>query len=478
MGKTELRDILVVLPGIGGSVLTASDGMALWAPTLAAGFRFLLRPGSALERLRLDGDDRVRDELDDGVRATGLVPDLHLIPGLWKIDGYTGIAAMMAEAFRVEKGSVHPDDQRVANYFEFPYDWRRDNRVAARQLQRFVEDRLHRWRTKTPFKDAKVVIVAHSMGGLVARYFLEVLGGHTLCKALVTIGTPHRGAVKAVDFLAGNKRLLFADLTSVLRSFTSVYQLLPRYPVVEENGRYCRVTETTSDMPGIDRRRAQDGLAFHHEIEAAVAARTERGYELIPVVGTWQPTLQSVTLASGRVTVAESTPTWTAFPEGEGDGTVPRVSAVPVEYSDAWLNTFVSERHASIQNHAGFLQDLQDRLIQSQVRTGHIRGSVVAARAPALSLRVEDVYASGTAIALQATVKNIDPSDVELVRMQVTNAATNVVVHNGPCAAADGAWTAVVPPLPPDVYRVVVTAVSGVPAAIDPVHDVFVVVEA
>ena len=126
----------------------------------------------------------MRDELDDGVRATALVPDLHLIAGVVEDRPVTlGIAEMMVDAFGLEKGTVH-DDQRVANYFEFPYDWRRDNRVAARQLQRFIEDRLHRWRTKTPFKDARAVIVAHSMGGLVARYFLEVLGGHTLCKAM------------------------------------------------------------------------------------------------------------------------------------------------------------------------------------------------------------------------------------------------------------------------------------------------------
>jgi hypothetical protein len=154
------------------------------------------------------------------------------------------------------------------------------------------------------------------------------------------------------------------------------------------------------------------------------------------------------------------------------------VSAVPIEHSDAWLNTFVSERHASIQNHAGFLQDLQNRLIQSQVRTGHIRGNVAAVPAPALSLRVEDVYVHGTAIALQATVKNVDPDDVELVRMKVTSATTNAVVFSGPCARVDGEWTAGLPPLPPDTYRVVVTAPIGVTAAIDPVHDVFVVVEA
>lgn len=476
MKRTELHDIVVFLPGIGGSVLTAKDGTPLWEPTAGLGFRFITRPDATLARLRLHGDDRARDELDDGVRATALVRDVHLIPGLWKIDGYSGFTAMMAEAFRMEQGTVHPDDQRVANYIEFPYDWRRDNRVAARQLQRLVEDRLHRWRTQTPFTDAKVILVAHSMGGLVARHYLEVLGGYKDCRALVTLGTPHRGAVKALDFLANPKRVLFADLTALVRSFTSVYQLLPRYAVVDENGRYCRVTETVDEMPGVDRARATEGLAFHHEIDAAVEMRADRGYELIPIVGTWQPTPQSARLAGGRVTVEETAPTWTAFPDGDGDGTVPRVSAVPIEHSTAWLNTFVSERHASLQNHAGILQDLQDRLIQSQVKTGHIRGSVAAGRAPALSLRVDDLYSQDEHIELQMAVRNVDPHDVTSMRVRVTGAATNALAHEGACTARDGAWFATLPVLPSGAYRVAVTAVSP-SSAIDPVHDVFGVVE-
>jgi pimeloyl-ACP methyl ester carboxylesterase len=440
-------------------------------------WRFLTRPGSLVERLRLEGDDPQLDVLPDGVRAVDLVQDVHLIPGLWKIDGYSGFRAMVTDAFKVEVGTIRADDQRVANYFEFPYDWRRDNRVAARQLKRVVDERLHRWRTETPFKDAKAILVAHSMGGLVARYYVEVLGGWTDCKALVTIGTPHRGSVKAVDFLANGNRLMFADLTDMIRSLTSVYQLLPRYRMVEENGRFCRVTETDAEMPGIDRKRGAEALRFHDEIQAAVEARPSRGYELIPIVGTWQPTMQAARLAHGRVTVDTIAPTWTEFPEGDGDGTVPRVSAVPIEHSDAWLNTFVAESHSSLQNHAGILQDLRDRVIQSQVRTGHIRGAVTAAQpAPALALHVDDLYAHDERIELQVGVKNIDVGDVTAVRVKVTEAANGATMHEGPCALSDGVWSGVLSSLPPGTYRVAVTATAS-PRALEPVHDVFAVAE-
>lgn len=40
-------------------------------------------------------------------------------------------------------------------------------------------------------------IVAHSMGGLVCRYYLEKLGGQDNVPVLVTLGTPHFGTEKA-----------------------------------------------------------------------------------------------------------------------------------------------------------------------------------------------------------------------------------------------------------------------------------------
>ena len=39
------------------------------------------------------------------------------------------------------------------------------------------------------------------MGGLVARWFLEVLGGWEVTRRLITIGTPYQGAIGALDTL-------------------------------------------------------------------------------------------------------------------------------------------------------------------------------------------------------------------------------------------------------------------------------------
>ena len=119
-----------------------------------------------MRSLQLTDDPWEVDDLGDGVTAPRLMSGVHLVPGLWSIDVYAGISKMITDTFDVIPGET---------YIEFPYDWRRDNRNAARRLQRLAEEKLHAQRQRNP--DAKLILIGHSMGGLVARYFLECLGG-------------------------------------------------------------------------------------------------------------------------------------------------------------------------------------------------------------------------------------------------------------------------------------------------------------
>jgi triacylglycerol esterase/lipase EstA (alpha/beta hydrolase family) len=107
------------------------------------------------------------------------------------------------------------------------------------------------------------------MGGLISRYYLEVLGGWQDCRALFTFGTPYRGSLNAVNFLANGYKQAFLDLTEVMRSLTSVYQLLPIYKVLQIGNESHRIAEV-GDLPNIVQNKAQDALAFHREIETAV----------------------------------------------------------------------------------------------------------------------------------------------------------------------------------------------------------------
>ena len=97
---------------------------------------------------------------------------------------------------------------------------------AARRLQRFIEH------VKVREDELVVDIVAHSMGGLVARWYIERLDGAHHVERLVTIGTPHHGtrlgwlgwALPAARDLLGGSALL-ADLGPVRpgAKYTSIW---------------------------------------------------------------------------------------------------------------------------------------------------------------------------------------------------------------------------------------------------------------
>ena len=135
-----MTDVVVLLPGITGSVLRDSRGRDLWAPTAGTAARALVTLGRSLADLELRDEDA-----DDGVTAPVMVPDLHLIPGLWKIDGYSKLSGYLQRQFAVTPGK---------NFFTFPYDWRRDNRVAARRLKEQTDRWLREWRRESAGRQA------------------------------------------------------------------------------------------------------------------------------------------------------------------------------------------------------------------------------------------------------------------------------------------------------------------------------------
>ncbi|MFI0779827.1 esterase/lipase family protein [Streptomyces sp. NPDC021212] len=62
-----------------------------------------------------------------------------------------------------------------------------DLRTAATRLARHVED------VRVRTGHSQVDIVGHSLGGLIARYYVQRLGGDARVHSLVTLGTPHSG---------------------------------------------------------------------------------------------------------------------------------------------------------------------------------------------------------------------------------------------------------------------------------------------
>lgn len=462
MPREKMPDVIVLLPGITGSVLRQHDEV-VWGWSAKAGLRALLSRGKHLTRkLELhNDDDPEREVLDDGVSAEGIISDLHLIPDLWKIDGYTKIADAIKRDFDVRPGQ---------NYFELPYDWRRDNRAAAWKLKRRAHDWLKAWRGSSGNDDAKLILVSHSMGGLVSRYFLECLDGWKDARALITFGTPYRGSLNAVNTLAnGEKAGPFGvlDLTPLTGSLTSIYQLMAIYPAYDagDGGDLRRVAEVTG-IKGIDPRRAADALRFHREIEDAVKAHEQDAayragrYRIFPIVGTHQPTNQSARFDGTRVVVEKSY-------RGEdrmGDGTVPRVSATPIEYKEVPM--YAATRHGSLQNADPVLVQLYGILTSLYLNLDGFRKGDTAPGLAHVSLDVDDLYWAGQPIVIRARTDR----EGTALRATLVDADGGAEVASRPLvAAADGWQQGEFAPVGAGFYRIIL----GGDESVTPVADIF-----
>ena len=434
----EMKDLVVILPGVMGSILQ-KDGKDLWNVSGQAIWQVVSSLGDRLNDLKLAADDPNGGDIEDGIVPTGLIRDTHLIPGLSKIDGYNRTAKLITDNFNVVRGDIYKDPQaKAANFYEFPYDWRRDNRANAHILKRLLDVRLKTWREKSGNNNAKVILLAHSMGGLISRYYLEVLGGWQDARALFTFGTPYRGSVNAVNMLSNGLNKLGINVIEVLgmkeiiNSMTSIYQLLPIYPVLQVGNESKRIAEA-GNLPNIDPERAVNALAFHREIEAAIKANSHNAYATVPFVGVQQPTLQSAQLEDGKILVSRQLPLIMQNRNldslAEGDGTVPKISAFPIEFSDrdnSEIPGFIGESHGALQNQPSILLNLLNKLQISQASSGtleDIRGrgdersrSIQATKG--ISLLLDDLYLKDEPIIIKAK-SNPQDADFRALKGQI-----------------------------------------------------------
>jgi hypothetical protein len=253
-----------------------------------------------------------------------------------------------------------------ADVLVFPYDWRLSNRHNARLLERRV---LERWfggrpvpRERKLRDDERITFIGHSMGGLVARSFLESTPlGPVLGRRLITIGTPHRGAPLAYLHLIGRtlpfpespfsswahatlvresraagiavQGELAAQLipgriqTALVRFMASTFELLPNYNFVTSRGRAESYADTYANQVHFPT--AQPAITIIRRFRATIIHERElagwlrsRGLEYHFLAGTGFPTVVGYDRDRGRLVTRR-----------DGDGTVPLESARPLPTS-------------------------------------------------------------------------------------------------------------------------------------------------
>lgn len=377
----QLKDIIVLIPGILGSVLFDDiQEKEVWNESILSNtyfrankLRFLKIP-IELESLK------VEEASQNNIKATRLL-ERFFAPPLEKFGGYRKVREKLEEKFEIIPGSFFEKDRDfinnsevLPNFFEFPYDWRQDNRKTAELLAHNIKAQLIDYKEKSENKNAKVILLAHSMGGLIARYYLDILGGAEDCKALITFGTPFSGSIGSLENLIHTYDEDF-DPKGIIRSFPSIYQLLPINNVIKIENTYQKIQDVTK-FPIFLREKATEAIDFHNEILEKIKTQ-ERSYQIISIVGVEHLTKQSAEIIETeeenknnidiRIQISENLPSCIDEAWGDGDGTVPHYSAIPYEQKHN-LDTKnveyfpISERHEFIQSNDVILDSVASKI--------------------------------------------------------------------------------------------------------------------
>lgn len=170
---------VIVIPGILGSeLINPKTKETIW-PTA---FRTKSDGLPMTPDLSKNRDDLVAGKIIETVRLARVLPEVYVYRDL--------LEALRNYAGYRDGDWDHPtSDGDRDTFYVFSYDWRQDNVTNARELIR----RIDRLKKELGKPDLRFNIVAHSMGGLIARY-AAMYGDHDLPDDDLTIQPTWRGA--------------------------------------------------------------------------------------------------------------------------------------------------------------------------------------------------------------------------------------------------------------------------------------------
>jgi hypothetical protein len=363
-----------------------------------------------------------------------------------------------------------------AAVLQFSYDWRLPVTHNAQRLALAAKIHLDSWRLHPAFRRLQVelpdippprlVLVAHSMGGLLVRALpkepsLDV-------KAVITLGTPFDGAPKALMILnsgrGGPIPLPREKLRRAAATMPGLHDLLPVFRCIDDpSGDSDPRRLTLEDVAncGGDPNLARASFNMHAMTSNAIVPHHRA------LVGTNQPTMQSLSVDGGVVTTYQHTfrPSLNGGFQRDrngillrvnefGDGTVPKNSAMQGHTATLTL----PQQHNALPRTVEGINAIRDIILESDPDLPRLGAGELGLSMPDLVKPQEYCYAEIVGIdnpsAVRVTVH--DEMGRQMHRMAVVK--------------ADGAWYAPISVANAGIYTV---RVAG--TGLSPVSQMFMV---
>jgi pimeloyl-ACP methyl ester carboxylesterase len=226
-----IRCPLILIPGIMGSYIYRKGwpGNQLW-PGIGDPFR-----DDALRNLKPE-EVSVRDAIRTYVFLTTKTRIYSPLIDFLKGEGYIEYPPIDNEQVPsetpLERCQQAKQDGQKPTLFVFAYDWRQSNRVSAQNLKEYIKC------VRSIHNNSRVDIIAHSMGGLVARrYLIDNPSSHHVAR-LITIATPFYGTARTMTVITTGKfpgvtdfspipKIYEGELKYVAETAAGAHELLP-----------------------------------------------------------------------------------------------------------------------------------------------------------------------------------------------------------------------------------------------------------
>ncbi len=277
------KDPIILIPGIMGTELNKNYGDFgnIW---------------TNIAQLLIPGQDSFLNDLSLNVDGT---EDSNFPISLGDIIRHVLVGPVDNHVFDLLISKLQNDGYvEGTNLFVFPYDWRKDNSESAILLKNKIDAVL------AQTGKTKVDVIAHSMGGLVAKKYIADNGGGNIDQ-LIFIGTPHLGAPKAFKALMYGDDMgfnVFSHKIHILnpnrikvisQNMPSAYELLPSRKYVDTNSNKYVTDLVTQYLSGV----GNNNYLLNYDDTNTFLASQGRNSSMLPIADNFHSSIDSLDLS-------------------------------------------------------------------------------------------------------------------------------------------------------------------------------------